>query len=133
MSYIDYGPTKCIMCGGFHSIGITCPTLNIGELFPTCGICGQYNTLANPCGCQDYKDDCLGRSQHKCKYCGKCLGLFEACGCQLTSVQSTSTTTSAPTLEDLYNDLGTLKWRGEDKGWNEAIEAVRKHIREKLR
>jgi len=32
-------------------------------------------------------------------------------------------------LENLYKELGTLKWMGSDEGWTLAIEAVRKHIR----
>ena len=32
-------------------------------------------------------------------------------------------------LENLYKELGTLKWIGADEGWELAIDAVRKHIR----
>lgn len=31
-------------------------------------------------------------------------------------------------LKKLYNELGTLQWIGEDKGWDLAIEAVRSRI-----
>lgn len=49
-------------------------------------------------------------------------------------VITTSTTTDSDdtTLKDLYDELGKLKWTDEDKGWDEAIEAVRAHIRTKL-
>lgn len=36
------------------------------------------------------------------------------------------------TLEDLYNELGTMRWVGSDEGWDLAIEAVRKRIREEV-
>lgn len=35
------------------------------------------------------------------------------------------------TLEELYNKLGTMEWVGQEKGWNSAIEAVRRLVREK--
>lgn len=31
-------------------------------------------------------------------------------------------------LDSLYAELGTLKWMGEDEGWDLAIEAVRKRL-----
>jgi hypothetical protein len=37
------------------------------------------------------------------------------------------------TLEDLYNELGTMKWAGADDGWDLAINAVRKKIAESLK
>jgi hypothetical protein len=36
------------------------------------------------------------------------------------------------TLEELYDDLGKLKWLGADEGWDLAIEAVRTKIREEV-
>jgi hypothetical protein len=32
-------------------------------------------------------------------------------------------------LEELYRDLGTLKWMGSDEGWQLAIDAVREAVR----
>ena len=32
-------------------------------------------------------------------------------------------------LEDLFNELGTLKWAGSDKSWDNAINAVRDEIK----
>lgn len=34
-------------------------------------------------------------------------------------------------LERLRDELGTIKWAGEDEGWELAIEAVRKHLEER--
>lgn len=36
------------------------------------------------------------------------------------------------TLEDLYNELGSIDWYEVDGSWNDAIEAVRKKIREEV-
>lgn len=35
-------------------------------------------------------------------------------------------------MKELYEDLGTLKWLGEDEGWDLAIEAVRREILRRL-
>jgi hypothetical protein len=32
-------------------------------------------------------------------------------------------------LEDLFNELGTMKWSGNDKSWDNAINAVREEIK----
>lgn len=32
-------------------------------------------------------------------------------------------------IEDIDNELGKLKWVGEDDGWNNAVEAIRKELR----
>ena len=31
-------------------------------------------------------------------------------------------------ISDLYNELGKLKWAGEDEGWDKAIKAVREEL-----
>jgi len=33
-------------------------------------------------------------------------------------------------IEDIDNELGKLKWVGDDEGWNKAIETVRKELRD---
>ena len=32
-------------------------------------------------------------------------------------------------VKDLDNELGKIKWVGDDEGWNKAIEAVRKELK----
>ena len=82
-------------------------------------------------------EECPGRSQHKCKYCGKCHGIFAICWKNPNSgrpLDLVSTTKKAPaTLEDLYDELGTMKWTGTSDGWEVAIMAVRKHILELIK
>ena len=36
------------------------------------------------------------------------------------------------TIIEVHNDLNKLRWVGSDEGWNLAIEAVQKHLKEKL-
>lgn len=31
-------------------------------------------------------------------------------------------------LKDLYEELGKMKWMGEDEGWDRAIKAVREEL-----
>ena len=82
-------------------------------------------------------EECPGRSQHKCEYCGKCHSIFEICGKNpgLTSHKPINVPAIKPahTLEELYNELGTLKWTGTSDGWEVAIMAVRKHILELIK
>ena len=40
---------------------------------------------------------------------------------------------SRQALVELYKDLGQFKWHGLDSGWNLAIKAVRKELRERIR
>lgn len=37
------------------------------------------------------------------------------------------------TLEELHDELGTLKWVGSDEGWDLAVEAVRKLLRDEIK
>lgn len=39
---------------------------------------------------------------------------------------------SINTLTNLYQELDTLKWQGQDRGWDLAIEAVRSYISEEI-
>lgn len=32
-------------------------------------------------------------------------------------------------VKDIDNELGKIKWVGDDEGWNKAVEAVRKELR----
>lgn len=36
------------------------------------------------------------------------------------------------TLEDLYNEVGTIQWHTNDRGWESAVDAFRKRIREMI-
>ncbi|RLF65352.1 MAG: hypothetical protein DRN30_04140, partial [Thermoplasmata archaeon] len=78
------------------------------------------------------KEDCAGRSQHKCGQCGKCLGIFEPCDCQDEVYQSNPIAMVPTALEKLYDELGTYKWVDKDAKWNHAIQAVRTHIKDQL-
>lgn len=126
---------------------------SVGAMY--CPNCYKPVSLQSPCDCQlggkaiewqDYevpttespykaKDKCPGKSQSPCPNCGKCLGIFEDCGCMPvhvpigidTTILGTGTIKAKP-LEELYEELGKLKWLGENEGWNAAIEAVRKHL-----
>lgn len=70
--------------------------------------------------------DCPGRSQHKCKSCGKCHSIFETCKAKEVYIAAKEPLT----LDILYTELGTADWIGSrDSDWNEAIDAVRRYIR----
>ena len=89
MCYIDYN-SICTQCGKF-----SCDCGHKTEYINSrCAMCGEKNTLLEPCNCQtpaiDYNklvkavedaaaDPCPGRSQKKCPYCRKCHSVFEIC------------------------------------------------------
>jgi ribosomal protein S14 len=108
---------KCMVCGGSHAIELPCPNIEIGNTPRT--------------------EECPGRSQHKCKYCGKCHNILEICwknpGVTHHKPINVPALKPAYTLEDLYDELGTLKWTGTSDGWEVAIIAVRKHILELIK
>ena len=101
-----------------------------------CSLCGKLNTPGiEGGGCNCWKGNVHqslppGRSEKDCKECGKRHSIFYDC---ISTIHSVKPRPKAPTdLTKLYDELGTIKWIGVDKGWEEAIEAVRQHIKGKL-
>jgi len=86
-----------------------------------CSVCGKFVSIGEPC-------DCNAKKTIKYRVLGPSVSETHNTG---TSAVNTSAT-SMCRLEDLYNDLGTLKWLGSDDGWDRAIEAVRAEIKKRL-
>ena len=115
-------------------------SIDLGEAI-ICKACGGPSTISSPCRCNgstvykhEPKEDCPGRSQHRCKYCGECHSVFAICSSHPSYNPGIIPDNSKEcTIESLYNELGSLKWIGADEGWNEAIEAVRKHIQRNIK
>ncbi len=100
-----------------------------------CGRCGNFNPVGVACAClsENYDDECPGKSQSKCEYCGNCHSIFAVCNMNPNYQNGfTEVNTVEPCeLGKLYNELGTMKWLGSDV-WNEAVEAVRKEIANRI-
>lgn len=78
----------------------------------------------------DYNAICKKCGRFSCS-CGVYQGIYDFL--PEPGIVTTSSSTILPySLLDLHEELGRLKWLGNDDGWDEAITAVRKFIREKL-
>jgi len=127
MCYIQSnGP--CSICGRIINPvieGSDCATKPI-YINTRCNICGEKSTLTDPCNCKKPPISFQDIAEHFEK-----VTIHNKPGVITTG---TSTGNSLPeyTLEDLYDELGKLKWLGADDGWDKAIEAVREHIKVKL-
>lgn len=100
-----------------------------------CGALNSANTPECNCSCGSDKDWCptsptiVSKSINICKHCGSWHGPFEVCPITIAKEPETKDDKS---LEELYDELGKLKWLGSDRGWDLAIEAVRARIKEML-
>ena len=136
MCYIDYN-SICTKCGKFQC---DCG-YKIGYINTRCNQCGEKSTLLEPCGCHKSHQ---GYGVETCPKCNILKMVGVTCNCEEVTIYkeqgviTTTSTTEAPIstdkdLEELYDELGTLKWIGGDsKDWDLAIDAVREHIRTRL-
>lgn len=90
-----------------------------------CPECGHDDTPDDPCWC-------TFSTTSTCTSCG-------ATGSHLCTSLPFIKEDPIPTnkdLEDLYNELGSLKWIGKDtsegRSWDSAIDAVREEIRGRI-
>lgn len=91
-----------------------------------CSIYGKVTNLLNPCGCN---------SGHTYKGLSDLVEDYQRHQSPPPTFITTGSTEwpeENTDLEDLFNELGTSKWLGIGHGWDDAIEAVRKHIAGKL-
>ncbi len=98
-----------------------------------CDKCGRYNNIGTTCSC--LTEDCPGRSQGRCEYCGNCHSVFAVCN---MNPDYSDGIINEPKkyhtdLNKLYDELGSMKWIGMDSSWDMAIDAVRKEIVKRIR
>ena len=82
-----------------------------------CSVCGKFTSLGEPCDCNS---KCSTKAIEGSKIGSRLILATTKCAEKTTP------------LEELYNELGTLKWIGSDNGWDKAIEAVRTEIKKRL-
>ena len=121
MCYIDYGRI-CPKCGKYSSPGAACVCGEPIYINTRCNICGEKNTLLEPCRCNK-KVETFGDVINIVK-----PSEFKRGDCTV-KIDPEDTKDD---LRDLYDELGKLKWVEDDIGWDDAIKAVRDHIRKQL-
>lgn len=115
-----------------------CYIQDVGVDIPlVCNVCGYPISLTTKCKCvTTVFSKCPGRSQQPCPTCGNCKNIFAECkhcgGEAGTIVTGVIPINAITPLQELYEELGKSKWVGTGKSWNEAIDAVRVHIRKSL-
>jgi len=146
-----FGKMPCSICGKISTLTNLCdcyvddkafvyidqhtPLEGIGEVINICSVCGHVHrrggSVCNCAGKVPTPKEELDRLNGK-----TILGPANVITTGSIKLPKDSTLIKKAKehkdLTDLYNELGTLKWASSDAGWNEAIEAIRIHIKGKI-